>query len=197
MTGTPTPPAREEDLARVRAAVWSLLDAATRGRDHPWRLAVLATTGPDGPDARTVVLRECDTAARVLTVYTDLRSPKVAQLRADPRATVVCWAPGPGWQVRLSVRAEVIDQGLDVSSRWARLRLTRAAQDYLSPLPPGQRREAPGHALAQAQAADAPTPHAHFGLVRLHVQAIDWLELHPAGHRRARLSETDAVWLAP
>ena len=197
MTGTPAAPRREEDLERVRSAVWSLLDAATRGRDHPWRLVVLASTGPDGADARTVVLRECDAAARVLSVYTDLRSPKVAQLCADPRATLVCWDPGPGWQVRLSVRADVIDQGLDVSSRWARLRLTRAAQDYLSPLPPGQRRDAPGCSAAAPAAADAPTPHAHFGLLRLHVQEIDWLELHPEGHRRARLRSDRAEWLTP
>jgi hypothetical protein len=108
-------------------------------------------------------------------------------MRAQPRGLVVCWCPALGWQLRLQVALTVADQGLDVSSRWARLKLTPAAQDYLSPLPPGSRLGAP-----QVQAASR----GHFAVVNAQVLAVDWLGLGPGGHRRARFEPgTPAQWV--
>ena len=98
------------------------------------------------------------------------------------------WSRALAWQLRLAVRLEVTRTGLSASSRWARLKMTPAAHDYLSPLPPGS-------------AIDEPLPErgsrAHFALVVAHVQAIDWLELHDEGQRRARFDAAGACWLAP
>ena len=37
----------------------------------------------------------------------------------------------------------------------------------------------------------------HFAVVRAEVTAIDWLELHADGHRRARFDNDGATWLTP
>jgi hypothetical protein len=79
-------------------------------------------------------------------------------------------------------------EGLAVSSRWARLKLTPAAQDYLSPLPPGE-------PLAQAQAQRG--SRAHFALVHARVRSMDWLELRPEGHRRACFDSAGGHWVQP
>jgi hypothetical protein len=185
------------DLARIGKALWAELDRAAQLRDHDWRQAVMATVDADaGPCARTVVLREVDPATRMLLIYTDTRSPKVQQLGRDPRAELVCWSPRLGWQVRMRCHVEVSGDGLDVTSRWALLRHTRAAHDYLSPL-------APGTVLD-----DDPTPppaagevRACFGVMQARVLTLDWLSLDPAGHRRALFDYRDgpgaARWLAP
>ncbi len=192
----PAPP-RLDELGEIEAAVWRELECAVQGRGrappqtppHPWRVGVLATRDGDGVDARSVVLREIDRASRTLLIYTDARSPKAQQLVQHPQGTLVLWSAALGWQLRLQVALTLETSGLAVLSRWARLKLTPAAHDYLSPLPPG---------------AALDTPHAppresrdHFAVIAASVQDIDWLELDARGHRRARFGSGPSRWVAP
>ena len=180
--------ARLATLVDIEAAVWDELARAVRDKAHPWRVAVLATVDGDGADARSVVLRDLEAEGRTLLIYTDARSPKAQQVAAQPHGMLVLWSPALGWQLRLRVALTLETQGLRVSSRWARLKLSPAAQDYLSPLPPGTALDTP-----------APERHSreHFALITAQVQSVDWLELHAQGHRRARFSAAGAAWITP
>ena len=182
------PNPRLTSLADIEAAVWWELGQAVHGRGHAWRIAVLATVDGDAADARNVVLRDLDAAQRTLLMYTDARSPKARQVAAHPQGMLVLWSPALGWQLRLRVALSLETAGLRVSSRWAKLKLTPAAQDYLSPLAPGT-------------ALDAPAPERqsreHFAVLAARVQSVDWLELHAQGHRRALFSAAAAAWITP
>ena len=181
--------ARIDSLALIEARLWQELQQAAQQREHEWRTMVLATIEADEAQARTVLLREVDAAAHELVFYTDARSPKVAQIQARPIGTLLCWASRMGWQLRLRVELEVEISGLQVSSRWARLKLTPAAQDYLSPLPPGS----PVAERYEPERASR----THFAVVTARVLSVDWLELHADGHRRARFGPDGARWLQP
>ena len=185
---------RLQTLANIEQALWSELDAAASDRLHAWRTPVLATAAPDGSvHARTVVLREVQAAARLLVIYTDSRAAKVRQMQAQPTCTLVMWSAALAWQLRLRARVVVHTDGLAVSSRWARLRLSPAARDYLSPL-------APGMPLETDPAAQPSTPavaREHFAVLMASIDEVDWLELHPDGHRRACFDAQGAQWLAP
>jgi hypothetical protein len=183
--------ARLASLDEIEAAVWRELQAAALGKQHPWRAAVLATTDGEAADARTVILREVVADERRLLVYTDRRSPKVAQLTAHPVGTLVMWSPALGWQLRLRVRLAAQDGGLAVSSRWARIKLTPAAHDYLSPQAPGAALPTPSPDVA------GPAPLSFFAVIDARVEAADWLELHPGGHRRAVFDAGGGRWLQP
>ncbi len=188
-------PERLQALPDIEAALWRELSRAVRDRHHAWRCATLATVSAqaDGvqPEARTVVLRDCDHDARRLLVYTDARSAKAQQAERRPQGVLVVWSPALGWQLRLHVALVLHTSGLQVSSRWAQLKLTPAAQDYLSPLPPGT----PLDATAPAQPERGSRE--HFAVLECQVQSTDWLELHRDGHRRARFDADGARWLAP
>ncbi len=179
-----------DELPALAARVRDELAQAVSTRGHPWRTATLATVSPEGlPDARTVVLREWDAQQDSLVFFTDARSPKVQHLQHQPQAVLVLWHPALGWQLRMTVRTEVTFEGLAVTSRWARLKMSPAAQDYLSPL-------APGESLQGLSPAGASRP--HFAVVHARVVAMDWLSLNPEGHRRARLCPPErAAWLQP
>ncbi len=193
------PPApRLTDLPMLEAMIWTELDRAVRGIGapgrpaHPWRRAAFATVGEDGPEVRSVVLRDIQVDRRELVFYADARSPKVAQLRADPRGQLLCWSEPMGWQLRLRCRVEVATDGLDVTTRWARIRHRPAAHDYLSPLAPGSPLEAPAAPLAPERVRES------FAVLTARVEAIDWLELHAQGHRRARFAIGHSPqWLVP
>ena len=191
---------RIEHLADIETALWQELTRAPRDKHHDWRTPVLATVqdgadASEGPqaDARTVVLREVERETATLLMYTDARSPKVQQLQARPLGTLVLWSPGLGWQLRLRVRLAVLEPGLAVSSRWARLKLSPAAQDYMAPLPPGSPLDAEsGFHTEQKESRE------HFAVLAAQVQSIDWLELGGQGHRRAVfVAGQPARWVTP
>lgn len=180
--------ARLDDLQQIESAVWRELQAAPVQRGHEWRIGTLATTDGEVGDARSVVLRDFEAATRTLIVYTDSRSPKTAQIATHPRGTLVLWSASLSWQLRLRVSLEVETSGLRVSSRWAQLKMKPGAQDYLSPLPPGSPvlRPAPERGSRE-----------HFAVLLLHIRAVDWLELHADGHRRASFYDRGRQWLTP
>ena len=195
-------PVRPATLAEVQAEVWRQLQRAPRDKHHAWRTPVLATVDGDGADARTVVLREIDVDRQQLVVFTDRRAAKVAQLVSHPNGTLVMWSATLGWQLRCRVRLTVQSQGLAATSRWALVKLSPAAQDYLSPLPPGAAladAELPGDSpgALSADAAREPAPQPHFAIIEAQVLAIDWLELKRGGHRRALFDDAGARWVQP
>jgi hypothetical protein len=98
------------------------------------------------------------------------------------------WCRALGWQLRCRVRLSIQEEGLAVSSRWATLRHSAAAQDYLSPLPPGSPLTAAAPAAEQRE---------NFAVITATVDEIDWLELHPQGHRRAVFGADNACWVQP
>jgi hypothetical protein len=163
---------------------------------------VLASTDADGlPDARTVVLRQVDAGAGLLTFYTDNRSPKVAQLQAQGQAMLVFWSARLSWQLRLRVACSVITSGPEVEVLWQGVKQSAAAGDYLSPLPPGavlpQGSSTVNVETVSVETAKAPAPPHSFALLRAQVLQMDWLELSRDGHRRAQLSANTWDWLTP
>jgi len=178
----------DSELAALQARLWDELATAASDKSHAWRTPVLATAaGLSGADARVVVLREVDASQNELVFFTDARSPKAAQIAAQPRGVMVMWSAALGWQLRLTVRLDSETRGLAVSSRWARLKMTPAAQDYLAP-------RAPGAAITTAPERES---RAHFAVVTAQVQSMDWLALDPAGPRRAIFDEQGARWVQP
>jgi pyridoxamine 5'-phosphate oxidase len=180
-------PARPATLQEVEAAAWDQLAACVRDRQHAWRTPVLATIDGEAADGRAVVLREVDATAKTLLIYTDARAGKARQLRSNPLATLVFWSADIGWQLRCRVRLSIEDEGLAVSSRWAAIQFSPAAHDYLSPQAPGSPLDTPPTTVARG----------HFAVITATVVALDWLELHREGHRRAMFGDGPARWVQP
>jgi hypothetical protein len=183
--------ARLATLPEIEAALWQQLGAAVTDKSHPWRAPVLATVNVDAGDARIVVLRELVQAQRQMLFYTDERAGKVAQLLNHPRGTVLMWSPTLNWQLRCHVRLTLEMSGLSASSRWARIKLTSASKEYLSAMPPGAPLAHVLHSGSGAVARD------YFAVISAEIELMDWLELHPDGHRRAIFDPQGARWVQP
>ena len=185
-------PARLTTLPEIEAAVWQRLGQAVTDKAHEWRNPVLATINGDAADARTVVLREVSERQKQLLFYTDERAGKVSQLLHHPHGMVVMWSRALGWQLRCHVRLALEMSGLSSTSRWARIRLTPAAKEYLSAMPPGAPLANVLHAASGAVARD------YFAVINAEIERIDWLELHPDGNRRALFADAQgARWIQP
>ena len=190
---------RPTTLDAVLAEVWRQLDLAVHDKTHAWRTPVLATRDGEAVDARTEVLREVRSEEHQVLFYTDPRAGKVRQLLVQPQAVLVLWSPALNWQLRLRADLTLHTQGLDVTSRWARVKMSPSAQDYLSPLPPGAALEGGGsdtkHPISMPDTQ--PDSDVFFGVVVARVRSLDWLELSAQGHRRACFDAQGARWLQP
>ena len=177
--------------------VWRELTRAPHDRHHDWRTPILATQGmgQTGPQARTVVLREADANRWQLQIYTDARTPKCAELVAQPKAQLIFWSKRLNWQLRVSAVATVDTASPAVGAAWEKVRQSRAASDYLSPLPPGHVQT---EGDADADDLDRSLQAHHLAILSFKATAMDWLALRKDGHRRARLTpDGGIVWLVP
>lgn len=188
-----------QEPEQIRDQIWKQLGRATEDRHHAWRTPVLATTDASGmPNARTVVLRKAHRMGAMgeLEMYTDLRSPKVSELRAQPMACLVFWSARLHWQLRVRVSVSIQTDGPVVTSLWQSLRQTRAAGDYMGV-------QAPGALLSHDPdistdlVSDEQSPAAYFAVLKAEVFEIDWLELGREQHRRAKMVGDSWQWLAP
>ncbi len=185
-----------DTLDAVWTHAWARLLAGARGRADPFHQGVLASISATGPQARYVVLRAVSPDEGRVAFHTDARSPKVAELRADPR---IAWTFfGHGEQLRLAGTVALHADDGAADAAWAALRrLSR--RTYAVPRAPGTPVATPEEAglpglQAPVDEATLAAARANFVLARVRVEALDWLSLASAGHRRAAFLRTAGGW---
>ncbi len=170
-----------------------MLVRASRDRRAAWRTPVLSSIGIDGgPRARVLVLRKAEPVAGLLWLHSDVRSAKVAELRADGRAALTFWDPRHALQLRLEGEARIEADPALLADGWARV-------------PEGSRRsystaDAPGSLLAGPLAFTGDGA-GNFAMIALRAERLEWLWLGPERHRRGesrrRGGDWDSVLLVP
>lgn len=191
----PERPAHYDDLAAVRQAAWDMLVRGALSRKSAFHQATVATVTPDGfPAARTVVLREADRGAGVLRFHTDTRSNKFAELSKNPACVLHFYDHGAKIQVRARGTATLHNEDGVTRPIWDAM-ADMSRDCYRQPVGPGEALSGPGG--ADGARLDHEAGYAHFVVVRVAVEALDWLYLAAKGHRRARLTEGGDIWLAP
>lgn len=189
-----TPP---DDLGALVSHITARLVRAGDDRDDSWRTPALATVADDGgPSVRTVVLRSVDAQARRLTVYTDGRSRKAAELQERPVAELVFWDDRDRQQLRVRGGVTVAGDGPEVDAAWERL-APETRRTY-GPAAPG----APVAGPAGGHAAAGDGNRRAFAILTVGWTRWDWLWLAADGHRRCRVDwspagKPSARWIVP
>gem|GEM_PF-1245684 len=176
---------------------WMIAQLVRAGVDRKsafkWPILV---TGSDqvGVSGRVVVLRRFDPETHIATIYTDKRSTKVQQLRANKHAELVFFDPKRMLQVRIRGLASVHLDGPKRETAFLTLS-DRNASDYSTLL-------APGVELPQFQ-PERDLRHAkdNFAIIDVEADVLDVLSLERAGHRRAKIIRANgalqARWVTP
>lgn len=174
------------DAAGTWANLTRWLHAGATTPTHPFRWPVLSTVAADGgPDSRIVVLRRFDPDGRLLVFHTDVRSPKVADLRRDSRCGFLFYDPDDRLQVRVRATAAV-HHADDFARREFDALPGHNRATYASAGLPGA--DEPADApfdYPPKPPADEAVAFGHFVAVACVIERADTLELHPSGHRRA------------
>ena len=176
---------------------------AVRDRNAAMRAPVVVTG--DG-DARIMVLRAADADLSALRFHTDLRSPKVATIAADPRLTMLAYDPVARVQLRIGGTAQVETLGPVADAAWAAASpLSRRC--YLAEAGPGAERETAGSALPPAlrdhrpSLAQSEAGRDRFAVIVMRAERLDWLQLARDGGTRAEFVRKgtgwQGAWIAP
>jgi len=191
-------PARERILADLDGGLEQVLALIGRSVVDPksaMRWPVLSTaSAKGGGDGRIVVLRHFDRETLRLGVWTDGRSNKVSDLRADPVASLLFFDAAKKLQIRTSGSVSIHIEG-QAHAQALEKALQGNMADYSSIAGPGRAVNAP-NAIAESNDAAA-----NFVLLQLSIDVMDVLELSRSGHRRARFEWTGdmltASWRVP
>jgi pyridoxamine 5'-phosphate oxidase len=184
---------RADDAHTWNAVIWRLLERSIKDSASPLRLPVISTSGTDGPQGRLVVLREVNVAQRTLTLFTDLRSPKVAALRAEPRLAWTFW----DMRYKLQIRAHTLATLHVRDERTHTLAMhvpEHARRDYTALTAPGE--------VLDVHDFDPERFEQHFCVIDATVQHLDVLALRSrdhGGHKRLRIDyqTQQHFWLVP
>jgi pyridoxamine 5'-phosphate oxidase len=179
----------------VYQELWRSLDSAIKSRS-PFTMMQLATIGMDGaPRVRTVVVREVDEAHSTLSFVTDIRSPKIAEIRRDPRASLVGFDPQEGIQIRLEGQAVIIDQPVEKKSFWDMCPPHTLAL-FQTPYAPGIEIASPREAVGTMEHRDGnERAFINFCVVTVELSRLEWLDLSPEGHQRCSFQRRADSWV--
>jgi pyridoxamine 5'-phosphate oxidase len=193
------------DLPACLHHAWLLLGRATQDRKSAFHAPVVATHSADGPQARVLVLRAVDKAKKNLTFHTDTRSEKIAELAADSRVAVTFYDAAKKLQLRINGRATLHGADALADARWQAARPS-SLRCYLG-AQPGAVSPQPSSGLPSALEGREPLEgelqagRAHFAVLQVAIERIDWLYLHSLGQRRARFvwqgEECAMQWVNP
>lgn len=170
------------DLKTFEATAWAELVAGAADPQSGFRYLTLCTVdSAQQPQARIVVLRQCDDSHRMLTFHTDVRSPKWQEMAANPAVTVLGYCLQRRLQLRLAGRVSCYAAGSDIA-RQAWQALPQHTRQTYQGGPPGET-PTPANKLPAVTAAESGEP--HFGVVILQVTTLEGYRLQRNDNQRA------------
>lgn len=172
------------DLEAFPGAALEALAAGIAAPGHALHSLALATIGLDGaPRLRSVVPRGLDARARRLAVHTDRRSAKVAELRREPRASILGYDGEARLQIRLEGSCAVHHADEPARLAWEGLHPPARRLYRIAPAP-GTAVTAEG--AIEPERFDEVAAFANFALLVLTFETLDILFLGRERHRRMR-----------
>ena len=190
----------DDERDTILADAWALLEQGASSRHSAAHHPVVATLTADGlPDQRVMILRAADRSSATLRFHTDARSPKVAQVGDGAPTHVLVYEPAAKLQLRLSGTARIETDSPTADAAWA-ASTTFARRCYMAEAAPGDGIDGPTSGLPawiegkQPSEADVAPSRAHFAILLVTIERIDWLHLANSGHRRAVIEQRGPDW---
>ena len=195
----------EELLSKI----FALLTRGTADRKSPLHTPTVATNGADGsPQVRVVVFRKFLPEERGLIFHTDLRSPKITELRADSRISWLFYHPSEKIQLRIKSEATIHTAENDALKlkQW-KVTWAFGRRCYMGAAPSRIAFEATSGMPAEIENREPSIEESevgfpNFALIAAKIISIDCLELYASGHRRSfffwnQNDELKTDWLTP
>ena len=197
-------PAYYENLIEIKKKIWSLFNDAVSYRSSSFRLPVFICGDQSDFDGRIVVLRKSDQENNLIQYHSDIRSDKIAKLKANKNAAMLFYDKEEKIQVRLKVECTVNHENDITKQSWLKTgHMSRKC--YLVDHGPGTESNNPTSGLKpeldnfEFTMEQSEVGYKNFTVIQCKIKSMEWLYLAAKGHRRARfdLENNKDTWLIP
>lgn len=185
--------------------IWKNLDLGVIDRNHPFHLPVFGTINDSEPSLRIVVLRRFWRKPPCLAFHTHAGSPKIEQLKNNPKVYWLFYHPEDKFQVRIKGIAGIHADDELTDEQWLATELF-SRRCYIGEAPT-QVSEKPTSGLPEEfidrkpREDESETGRANFVVITSTIEEIDCLEMNVRGHRRSLFTWKDGnlemQWLTP
>jgi pyridoxamine 5'-phosphate oxidase len=190
----------KDDLDTVLADIWDRLANGARDRRSAFHTPVVASVDVAGaPQQRVMVMRAADAEKRQLRFHTDVRTPKITQLEKNSAVSVLGYDPAAKVQIRVSGIGR-IEQDTDLADAAWDASAPSSRRCYLAEAGPSSESAHPTSGLPTNFENRVPTldetlaGRAHFSVLMIEAERLEWLYLAAEGHRRAAFNLTSTGW---
>ncbi len=189
--------------------IFAMLTRGVADRKSPLHTPTVATIGADGsPQVRIVVFRKFLHEERQMIFHTDLRSPKIEELRDDNRVSWLFYHAGEKLQFRIAGSATIhADENDALKLKQWQATWAFGRRCYMGKAPSRTVAEATSGMSAELESREPTIEESeigfpNFAVVSTKIISIDCLELHAKGHRRSYFAwnesgELQTNWLTP
>lgn len=185
---------------------WKMLVTGANIAKDPFHTPVLGAVSSGDCSLRTVVLRRVIEKDRLLICHTDIRSPKIQDIRNHPQIGWHFYHSQQKVQLRLAGPATLHTDDALADEQWGSSQLM-SRRCYGAVLGPGTPSDEPTSGLPDFLEDRSPTldeseaGRKNFVAIAGQVDFLDWYYLRAKGHRRAQFFWSDtqmsAQWIAP
>mgnify|MGYP001157124248 FL=1 len=183
----------------------SMIDAL-KNSAHPFRTFSLASIDDKMPSLRTVVLRDFSIDNRFLDCHSDLRSPKVDELKKNNNFSALFYSTEKKIQLRFKGEVEIFHKNSITKQRWD-IVTPSSKRCYMGPFSPSESLEEyhpniPDDVkFKNPSEQESSVGYNNFVIIRCHFHEIDFLKLKYSGHQRCKFifneENIKVNWIAP
>ena len=189
------------DLNKTLEYVFSSLEKGVNGNKHDFHLLVLATIDEDnGPQNRNVVLRKVDMLNALVRFHTDKRSNKINDIKHNETISLLGYDKVDKLQIRLTAKAKIEESEKVLYDVWSKMR-TMSRECYRVKDKPGKIINSREDVIFESEGEKKLNGFENFSIINCHINTIETLFLHSAGHIRAKYINKNnkfyGNWLIP
>ena len=182
-----------------------MLNAVSDYRD-PFHLFSIASISEERPTLRTVVLRSYSVDNKFFEFHSDIRSPKVEQIKENPNFSALFYNPKEKIQLRFSGEIKILHNNATTKERWKGIS-NSSRRCYLGQYAPSSVIDNDHPNIPEEFRFGDPSSeqtsqgYGNFIIMQCQFKSIDYLSLKYSGHSRCRFDlagkNVSVCWLAP
>jgi pyridoxamine 5'-phosphate oxidase len=186
--------------------IWKHLDLGVLDRHHAFHTPVFATELNSEANVRVVILRRFWRKPAKLAFHTHIGSPKIAEIKANPRVSWLFYNPTEKLQLRVKGLAEIHTGDELAEEQWMATNFF-SRRCYIGESPTTVSKTVtsglPEHLVdREPTKEESEIGRANFTVISSTISSIDCLELAVRGNRRSQFiwsenGELETKWLTP
>ena len=199
-------PAYYDDLDQINFKIWQMITDGVVNRLSSFHVPVMINGSENNNNGRIVVLRNVNSDQHTIRFHSDIRSPKVNNLKKNSKVFFIFYDKEEKIQLRVSGDAIINYKNNITKASWEKT-AHMSRKCYLAAHAPGTVSEKPTSGVSDKvenlkyTLEESESGYENFCVIETKIDSIEWLYLAAKGHRRAKFeyskNNIKKNWLTP